>query len=125
LEEGEESNFSGTGFPDLHLAVVKGRLLTTISSKQTVQVIVPILCNMKGLLEDSQSELLQDLMLYLVYIYRRYKEEVKEVLSSDSILLQEIDFDTRQFERLKRESQALSGKARAAPPVTPHPIFHL
>jgi condensin-2 complex subunit D3 len=124
-EDGGESNFSGNGFPELHLAAVKGRLLTTISSKQTVQVIVPILCNMKSLLEDSQSELLQDLMLYLVYIYRRYKEEVKEVLSSDSILLQEIDFDTRQFERLRRESQAFGGNARAASPVTPHPIFHL
>jgi len=40
---------------------------------------------MKSLLEDSQSELLQDLMLYLVCIYRRYKEEVKEVLSTDSL----------------------------------------
>jgi len=124
-EDGGKSNFSGNGFAELHLAVVKGRLLTTISSKQTVQVIVPILCNMKSLLEDSQSDLLQDLMLYLVCIYRRYKEEVKEVLSTDSILLQEIDYDARQFERLRRESKALSGNPRAAPPITPHPIFHL
>lgn len=125
LEDEEDSNFSDRNtFSAMHLAAVKGRLLTNISRKHLCEVVVPILCNLKSLLEDSRSGLLQDLMLYLVYIYRRYKEEVKELLASNPILLREIDYDTRQFERRRRESQHI-WKASVSQAVTPHPIFHL
>lgn len=54
---------------------------------------------MKVKLEKNRSTLLKHLMQYLVSIFRQFKSEVKESLAGDPTLLQEIEYDTRKFER--------------------------
>lgn len=81
------------------LSCVKGRLLSKISRKHMIEIVLPILCNLKVILEKSRSPLLKNLMEYMVCIFRQFKHEVNEVLSSDTTLLQEIQYDCRQFEK--------------------------
>jgi condensin-2 complex subunit D3 len=85
-----------------HVAAAKGKLLSKISRKQLVEMVLPILCNLKIMLQDSCSPLLKDLMQYLVVIFHAYKVEVKGFLASEPTLLQEIEYDARQFKKNQR-----------------------
>ena len=82
----------------------KERLLSKISQKHLMEIVIPVLCNLKGVLEGSRSALLKDLMEYLGYIFRSYKREVSEHLANNPTLLQELEYDMRQFEKKQRES---------------------
>lgn len=101
LEEEEDANASlaslGPNAAQLHS--VKGRLLSKISRKHMIETVVPILCNLKLVLEKSRSPLLKQLMGYMVCIFRQFKSEINELLVSNKTLLQEIQYDTRQFEK--------------------------
>ncbi|CAB9508387.1 Non-SMC condensin II complex, subunit D3 [Seminavis robusta] len=77
-------------------AIAKGKLLSKISLKHLIEIVFPILRNLKALLQKSQSPLLKDLMQYMVHIYKTYKAEAKDFLSGDPTLLQEIEFDARK-----------------------------
>jgi condensin-2 complex subunit D3 len=78
------------------VTVAKNRLLSKISRKHLIEIVLPILCNLKTKLQSSCSPLLKDLMTYLLEIFRDYKVEVKEFLANDPTLLQEIEYDARQ-----------------------------
>ena len=99
----EESDLNATmtsfGPNASQLSCVKGRLLSKISRKHMIETVLPILCNLKVILEKSRSPLLKNLMEYMVCIFRQFKHEVNEVLASDTTLLQEIQYDTCQFEK--------------------------
>jgi condensin-2 complex subunit D3 len=84
--------------------VNKERLLSKISRKHLMEIVIPVLCNLKSVLETSHSTLLKDLMKYLGYIFRSFKREVSEQLANDPTLLQELEYDTRQFEKNQGES---------------------
>ena len=75
------------------------RLFTNISRKNLMEVVIPILCNLKTVLEGSHSPLIKNLMQYLGNIFRLYKPEVQEHLANDPTLLQELEYDTRQYEK--------------------------
>ena len=83
--------------PNRQVTVAKSRLLSKISRKHLIEIVLPILCNLKIKLQSSCSPLLKDLMNYLLEIFRNYKLEVKEFLANDPTLLQEIEYDARQF----------------------------
>jgi condensin-2 complex subunit D3 len=80
--------------------VSRGRLLSKISRKQMIETLLPILCNLKAVLQKSRSPLLKDLMRCLVDVFRRFNSEVKECLASDPTLLQEIAYDAQQFKKI-------------------------
>eukprot|EP00934_Nitzschia_sp_Nitz4_P007524 Nitzschia sp. Nitz4//scaffold123_size70294//14347//18474//NITZ4_005922-RA/size70294-processed-gene-0.14-mRNA-1//-1//CDS//3329534467//7514//frame0 len=83
--------------PNKQVTIAKKRLLTKISRKQLIEIVLPVLCNLRAKLQETHSPLLKDLMMYLVGIFKTYKEEVKEFLASDPTMLQEIEFDARQL----------------------------
>ena len=82
--------------PTRHVAVARSRLLSNISRKHMIEIVLPILCNLKTKLQSNQSPLLKDLMSYLLQIFKFYKTEAKEFLANDPTLLQEIEYDARQ-----------------------------
>ena len=82
--------------PARQVSIAKGRLLSKISRKHLIEIVLPILCNLKTLLQSSCSPLLKDLMNYMLDIFKNYKVEVKEFLANDPTLLQEIEYDARQ-----------------------------
>eukprot|EP00986_Skeletonema_menzelii_P002790 scaffold806_cov152-Skeletonema_menzelii.AAC.1 len=63
-------------------------LLSKISRKHLMEIVIPILCNLKTVLEASKSPLLKNLMQYLGYIFRTFKAEVNECLANNPTLLQ-------------------------------------
>jgi condensin-2 complex subunit D3 len=77
--------------------VAKGRLLSNVSRKHLIEILMPILCQLKSVLETSRSPLLKDLMTYLLDVFHRYKTEVKEFLASDPTTLREIEYDAHQW----------------------------
>lgn len=83
-----------------------GRLLSIISRKHLIEKILPILCNLKSILQKSHSSLLKNLMSFLVDVFRQYKDEVKEYLANDPTLLQEIEYDARQFQKAVKQNSA-------------------
>ncbi len=98
-EDDVDGSMVSLGPNTAQLSSVKGKLLTKISRKHMIETVVPILCNLKGILEKSRSPLLKHLMAYMVCIFRQFKQEINEVLASNITLLQEIQYDTRQFEK--------------------------
>ena len=97
MEDIEDPNWSTNS--SKKILVAKGRLLSKISRKHLVEIILPILCSLRAVLQESCSRLLKDLMSFLVHVFRQYKNEVKEFLANDPTLLQEIEYDARQFQK--------------------------
>lgn len=89
--------------PNRHVTVARSRLLSRISRKHLIEIVLPILCNLKTKLQTSRSPLLKDLMSYLLQIFKYYKVEVKEFLANDPTLLQEIEYDFRQHALASQE----------------------
>ena len=85
--------------------VHKRRLLSKISRKHLMEIVVPILCSLKSVLEASHSPLLKNLMKYLGYIFRSYKSEVQEHLANQPTLLQELEYDMRQYEKKQKQRE--------------------
>ena len=82
--------------------VAKGRLLSNVSRKHLIEILMPILCNLKSILEKSRSPLLKDLMTCLLDVYQRHKSEARECLANDPTTLQEIEYDAQQQLKLQK-----------------------
>ena len=67
---------------------------------------------MKTILEKSRSPLLKDLMLFFVEIYKMNKGEVKGLLASDPGLMQEIEFDLKQFEKQQKVKRVMTPESK-------------
>ena len=83
--------------------VAKGRLLSNLSRKHLIEILLPILCNLKAVLQKSCSPLLKDLMACIVDVYQRYKTEAEECLANDPTTLQEIQYDAQQYRKAQRQ----------------------
>ena len=105
--------------PARQVSAAKNRLLSKISSKHLIETILPILSNLKSLLQSSCSPLLKDLMTYMLEIYKSYKTEVREFLANDITLLQEIEYDLRQQNGARRSTPAVAGAATPGTPDSP------
>ena len=111
--EAEEVEEAATDGPSAaQLSAVRGRLLSKISRKHLIDTGVPILCRMKTILEKSRSPLLKDLMLFFVEIYKMNKGEVKGLLASDPGLMQEIEFDLKQFEMQQKVKRVMTPESK-------------
>ena len=71
----------------------------SVSRKHLMEIVLPILCNLKSVLESSRSPLLKDLMQYLGYVFRSYRKEVIESLANDPTTLQELEYDLKQWRK--------------------------
>ncbi|XP_028399882.1 condensin-2 complex subunit D3-like [Dendronephthya gigantea] len=105
------------------MATARTKFLTQVLKKNMIENIVPIIIELKNLLEKQRSPLLKDLMLCLKEIMKDYRTEVQDVLSADRQLANEIEFDLRKFEeeqkaleKQQRERARSSSPANAAPP---------
>jgi condensin-2 complex subunit D3 len=101
------------------LQVAKGRLLSNISRKHLIEILLPILCQLKAVLQSSRSPLLKDLMACLLDVYHRYKTEAQECLANDPTTLQEIEYDSQQHKKALRRTIATN--ATTAGTQTPRP----
>lgn len=89
------------------VVVAKGRLLSRISRKHLIEIVLPVICQLKVILQASCSPLLKELMRYLAEVFRAYNTEVKEFLANDPTLLQEVEYDAKQFTKANRRELAV------------------
>eukprot|EP00696_Hemimastix_kukwesjijk_P007360 gnl/Hemi2/1931_TR687_c1_g1_i2.p1 gnl/Hemi2/1931_TR687_c1_g1~~gnl/Hemi2/1931_TR687_c1_g1_i2.p1 ORF type:complete len:1247 (-),score=148.47 gnl/Hemi2/1931_TR687_c1_g1_i2:385-4125(-) len=95
----------GPGAEKLNAA--RGKLLTQLLKKSTMDIIVPIIIELKHHMERVHSPLLRNLMHYLRELTRDFKTEIQEILSADKQLSKEIEFDLRQFDQQQQQQQLL------------------
>ena len=77
------------------ITVAKESLMGKISRKQLIEIVLPIVCRLKSILQRSCSPLLKDLMRFMSETFRAYKTEVREFLANDPNLLQEVEYDAK------------------------------
>ena len=87
------------------VAAAKSRLLTKVSRKHLMERVIPTLVTLKECLEKAHSPLIRDVMEYFIDLFRTYKEEVKEVLSSDPTLFHEIEYDLSLYEKEAKQKK--------------------
>jgi len=74
------------------LADAKCKILSKIVKKNVMENIVPIVIELKKLLEKHRSPLLGDLMLFLKELIKDYRDEMNEVLF-DKQLIKELEYE--------------------------------
>jgi condensin-2 complex subunit D3 len=96
------------------LANAKGHVLKKAAKQHMMEHVLPIVVALKTRLEAQRSPVQHNLMEYLVHVSRTCKEEMAQVLASDPVLVQEIQYDLKQFEKMKRQpSDSHTTPARA------------
>ncbi|CAB4038407.1 Hypothetical predicted protein, partial [Paramuricea clavata] len=98
------------------MANARTKFLTQVVKKNMIENIVPIIIELKNLLEKQRSPLLKDLMLCLKEIMKDYRAEVQDVLSADRQLANEIEFDLRKFEEEQKELEKQQKRTTNASP---------
>lgn len=78
-------------------ASARGKILTAVARKATVESIVPIVIELKRFLEREHSPLLRDLFFFVRELLRDHKTHLQDILSRDRQLAAEIEYDMRQL----------------------------
>ena len=84
----------------------KGSLMVKISRKQLIEIVLPIVSRLKSILQNSCSPLLKELMRFMAETFLTYKNEVREFLADDPSLLQEVEYDAKQFKKQHADAQS-------------------
>ncbi|XP_076344114.1 condensin-2 complex subunit D3-like [Tachypleus tridentatus] len=87
------------------VATAKKTIISQVVKRNVIENVVPIVIGLKHRLEENKSPLLKDLMLFLRELMKDYKSEVKEIMSADKQLANEIEFDLRRFEQQQEEEK--------------------
>jgi len=85
--------------PESAISAAKGKLLSKIVKKNILENIVPILIELKHLLEKHRSPLLKYLMLYLKELLKDFKSELQDIVVGDKQLAKELEYDLRMWEK--------------------------
>ena len=100
------------------ITTAKGNLMVKISRKQMIEIVLPIVSRLKAILQSSCSPLLKELMQFMTLTFNMYKNEVREFLANDPTLLQEVEYDAKQFK--KSVQNRSSGGQDASILASPH-----
>lgn len=88
-------------------AAAKGKVLSLVARKATVEAIVPIVIELKRHLEKFRSPLLRDVFLFLRELLRDHKAHLQDILSRDKQLAAEVEYDMRQLASEQASARAL------------------
>jgi len=91
------------------VAAARGKFLSKLVRKSTLEHIVPVLVELKRMLERKQSPLLRYLMLYMQELLSDHKQELDDILASDRQLAAEIKYDMKLFEQEQRLKESKVG----------------
>ncbi|GAB6029634.1 Condensin-2 complex subunit D3 [Chamberlinius hualienensis] len=86
-----------------HVDTVKKVVMTQMMKKNTLEIIVPVVLECKRKIEEQKSPLLKDIMLYLRYVMKHYKNEMKDMLAEDKNLAAEIEYDMKRLEKMEND----------------------
>lgn len=88
-------------------AAAKGKLLSLVARKATVEAIVPVVIELKRTLEKSHSPLLRDVFLFLRELLRDHKPHIEDIFLRDKQLAAEIEYDLRSLPSRSSPDSAL------------------
>lgn len=77
---------------------VKGKVINQSAKKGLIQNSIPILIELKKLLENKNSSLINSLMECLRAILKDYKNEIDDMLVADKQLQKELFYDMQRYE---------------------------
>ena len=80
-------------------AAARGKVLSQVARKATVEAIVPIVVELKRHLEAAHSPLLRDVSLFVRELLRDHKPLLADILARDKQLATEIEYDMKQLDR--------------------------
>lgn len=124
------------------MAAAKGRMLSKLARKNTMENVVPVLIALKNMLQAARSPLLGALMQYLKHVFSEYRDDLKgttvvprlslavgmtvtlwllclaclvpEMLAADRQLEQEVEYDLRMYEEQQKQRTAASARRRSS-----------
>ncbi|QDZ17596.1 subunit D3 of condensin-2 complex [Chloropicon primus] len=80
----------------LAFAAVKGKLISAMMKKHLIGAIVPLIIELKGILEARKSPLLGILLNFACAVLKEHKEEVEEILVADNTFAKEVLYEMQQ-----------------------------
>ncbi|KAK9842050.1 hypothetical protein WJX81_006195 [Elliptochloris bilobata] len=111
-EDEEETGSAAAG-------AARGRLVGAMAKKHLVESLVPVLVELKRVLEAARSTLLGELLATLRAQLRDHKAEIRDILAGDKQLADELLYDIKQDERVR--TAAAAAAAVAGPPAAAAP----
>ena len=87
------------------IAALQSKIHSQISRKLAIETIIPIVVQLKRLLEEKRSPLLRDIMVFLREIVKDFRVEFQDLMVSDRQLAHEIEFDLRNFEKQQKDQE--------------------
>lgn len=101
------------------VGAAKGRLVSQMMKKHLVEAVVPVIIELKRIMEASKHPLLGSLMAAAAAMLKDHKTEIEDILAADRQLAKEILYDIRQAEaadaaRVAEEKEAAAAGAPAA-----------
>eukprot|EP00004_Rigifila_ramosa_P024990 TRINITY_DN7363_c0_g1_i1.p1 TRINITY_DN7363_c0_g1~~TRINITY_DN7363_c0_g1_i1.p1 ORF type:complete len:688 (-),score=179.56 TRINITY_DN7363_c0_g1_i1:8-2071(-) len=103
------------------VAAATEKIMAQLTRRNLMDNVVPIVVELKRLLEKTHSPLLRDVMMYVRDIAKAYSEEVTEILAADKQLATEIEYDLRQLEREEEQVRQQREDQPLLSPVLPPP----
>jgi condensin-2 complex subunit D3 len=92
----------------------KGRLVSQMMKKHLVEAVVPVIIELKRMMEASRHPLLADLMAAAAAMLKDHKAEIEDILAADRQLAKEILYDIKQAEAAEAARAAEEKEIAAA-----------
>ncbi|GIL49185.1 hypothetical protein Vafri_5652 [Volvox africanus] len=103
-------------------AKARGKLVGAMMRKHLTESVVPLMVELRYMLQAQKHPLLGSLMLCMASLLREHKSEIEEILVADKQLAVEIMHDLKHSESLAKQQQQQQDAAMAAalqPPKMP------
>jgi condensin-2 complex subunit D3 len=81
---------------NLAFAAAKGKVISAMMKKHLVDTIVPLVIELKRILEAQKSPLLGILLNFACAVLKEYKEEIEEILVADNTFAKEVLYEIQQ-----------------------------
>lgn len=87
-------------------AKAKGKIVSAMMKKHLVEGVVPVLIELKHMLQEARHPLLGPLMTCIASMLKDYKNEIEDILVADKQLAKEVLYDMRQTEAAAKAAAA-------------------
>uniref|UniRef100_A0A8C7K146 Non-SMC condensin II complex, subunit D3 n=1 Tax=Oncorhynchus kisutch TaxID=8019 RepID=A0A8C7K146_ONCKI len=81
------------------MQVAQKKVVSQVQKKVFIESMIPIIINLKSMLEQKRSPVLKDLMGYLQLTMQDYRSEVKEFFAADEQLAVEMEYNLKMYEK--------------------------
>uniref|UniRef100_A0A8K9X2Y6 Non-SMC condensin II complex subunit D3 n=1 Tax=Oncorhynchus mykiss TaxID=8022 RepID=A0A8K9X2Y6_ONCMY len=107
------------------MQVAQKKVVSQVQKKVFIESMIPIIINLKSMLEQKRSPVLKDLMGYLQLTMQDYRSEVKEFFAADEQLAVEMEYNLKMYEKEMEAQMAhcsLGGDAASGGTPTAAPL---